>query len=201
MPTTGTPELSGSIDGAGLSTRQFQGFKLKAAHRLLLAVVVIHEDHFMGVTHMGELKSRLDTSDREEVVEDVVTLIDNEVQRKSGLTGMALKGGYRIVKKLKGGRMIEDAADNLLDPFAEALDPLYADYIDTTTYRSFDHYLSEHRKEATQALLSITDERAERADNMVLKKTYSKLRGQAEKHVDQALPATGRLIDKHAPRE
>jgi hypothetical protein len=150
---------------------------------------------------MGELKRRLDTANRDEVVADVVTLIDNEVKQKSGLSGMALKGGYKIVKKLKGGRMIDDAADNLLDPFAEALDPLYSDYLESTAHPSFESFVAGHRGEATQALLSITDGKADRADNKILKKTYSKLRGQAEKHVNQAIPAVGRLIDEHAPKE
>lgn len=150
---------------------------------------------------MGTLKARLDTADRDRVVADVVTLIDNEVKSKSGLSGMALKGGYKVVKKLKGGRMISDAADNLLDPFAEALDPLYQDYLESDSFDTFERYLSSHPTEATNALLSITDGKAERADNKVLKKTYKKLRGQAEGHVTDALPATGRLIDKYAPKE
>ncbi len=150
---------------------------------------------------MGELKKRLETSERDEVVDDVLSLIDDEVSNKSGLSGMAIKTGYKVVKRLQGGDLLRDAADNLLDPFAEALDPLYAEYLEQSDTDSFEHYLSNHRAQATQALLSITDGRAERADNKVLKKTYSKLRGQAEKHVKEALPGTGRLIDKHAPRQ
>ncbi|MFP4598466.1 MAG: DUF6918 family protein [Persicimonas sp.] len=150
---------------------------------------------------MGELKTRLETSERDEVVDDVLSLIDDEVSNKSGLSGMAIKTGYKVVKRLQGGDLLRDAADNLLDPFAEALDPMYADYLETPDSDSFEQYLSNHRSEATEALLSITDGRAERADNKVLKKTYSKLRGQAEKHVNEALPGTGRLIDKHAPRQ
>ncbi len=149
---------------------------------------------------MGELKERLDTANRDDVIADVVKLIDNEVKNKSGLSGVALKGGYKVVKRLKGGRMISDAADGLLDPFAEALDPLYADYLQSDGYNTFETYLSNHRDQATNALLSITDGKAERADNKVLKKTYAKLRGQAEKHVEEALPGTGRLIDKYAPK-
>lgn len=149
---------------------------------------------------MGILKDRLDEADRDEVVADVVTLIDEEVARKGGLSGVALKGGYKVVKRMKGGRMIDDAADNLLDPFALALDPMYADYLEDERYATFEDYLADHRDEATEALLSITDERADSADHKVLKKTYRKLRGQAEKHVKEALPATGRLIDKYAPR-
>ena len=149
---------------------------------------------------MGELTERLEQTERSLVVADTVQLIDNEVKSKKGLSGMALKGGYKVVKRLKNGRMIEDAADNLLDEFAEALEPMYGEYLQREQYDSFETYLSERRDQAANALLSITDGKAKRADNKVLKKTYSKLRGQAEKHVKDALPGVGQLIDKHAPK-
>lgn len=149
---------------------------------------------------MGELKTRLDAANRHEVVADTVKLIDAEVKSKSGLTGMALKGGYKVVKKLKGGRMIEDAADGLLDEFAEALDPLYQSYLQTDRFTTFEEYLAAHRDQACRALLAITDRKAKSADNKVLQGTYNKLRGQAEKHVKDALPGVGQLIDKYAPR-
>ncbi|MFW5966608.1 MAG: DUF6918 family protein [Persicimonas sp.] len=150
---------------------------------------------------MGVLEERLKSTERSEVVDAVVDLIDAEVKRKKGLSGMALKGGYKVVKRMKNGRMIHKAADGLLDPFARALEPLYQDYLDDESYASFEAYLADHRDEATEALLSITDDRAEKADHKVLKKTYGKLRGQAVDHVRDALPATGRLIDKYAPRQ
>lgn len=150
---------------------------------------------------MGELKDRLDQSDRKLIVADTKRLIDDEVSRKSGLSGMALKGGYKVVRKLRGGRMIEDAVDGLLDEFTAALDPLYDDYLDQDVYDSFEAYLVAHDDQATNALLGITDAKATRADNKVVKKTYQKLRGQAEGHVSEALAGVGRLIDKHAPKK
>lgn len=150
---------------------------------------------------MAILKERLDEVDREIIVADVVQLIDEEVESKSGFTGMALKTGYNAVKKLRNGRMIEDAADELLDDFSRALSPMYEEYLESDHPETFEEYLANHEDRATQALLSITDDRAEEADNAFLSKTYNKLRGQAEKHVTQALPRVGRLIDKHAPRQ
>ena len=148
---------------------------------------------------MGELKSRLDQSDRRRVIDDTVLLIDEEVASKGGLSGMALKGGYKMVKKLRGGRMIEDAVDSLLDDFTAALDPLYDDFLEGDQ-SSFGAYLGNHRDRATNALLGITDAKVKRAENKVVIKTYEKLRGQAEKHVADALPGVGLLIDKYAPK-
>lgn len=149
---------------------------------------------------MTTLTERLETVDRQEVIDDTAQLIDDEVASKSGLSGMALKGGYRVVKKVKPN-MIESAVDNLLDDFSEALDPLYQDFLQDDDVDTFETYLQDYDDRAANDLLSITDERAEKSDHRVLKKTYQKLRGQAEKHVRQALPGVGRLIDKHAPKE
>jgi hypothetical protein len=150
---------------------------------------------------MAELQDRLDEIDRDKLVDDVVELIDEEVHDKGGLTGMALKGGYNAVKRLEGGRMIHEAVDGLLDDFSEALSPLYDDYLDDASYETFEDYLADHEQEGADALLSITDEKAEETDQNFLAETYDKLRGQAEGHVTDALPRVGRLIDKHAPRE
>jgi hypothetical protein len=146
---------------------------------------------------MSELKETLDETDREIIVDDVVELIDEEVSSKGGLTGAALKGGYSAVKRLEDGHMIDNAVDSMLDEFTEALAPLYDDYQNDDDTESFEAYLQAHENRATEALLGITDRRAEDADNDFLKKTYDKLRGQAEKHVNAALPRVGRLIDKH----
>ena len=149
---------------------------------------------------MTTLTQRLDTVDRQIVIDDTATLIDNEVANKSGLSGMAIKGGYKVVKKLKPN-MIEQAIDNLLDDFSQALDPLYQDYVADDGATTFEAYLADHDKQAANDLLGITDRRAEKTDHKVLKKTYGRLRGQAEKHVREALPGVGRLIDRHAPKE
>ncbi len=149
---------------------------------------------------MSTLTERLDEVDRQIVIDDTATLIDEEVASKSGLSGVALKGGYRVVKKLKPN-MIEKAIDHLLDDFSQALDPLYQDYVEDDSTQTFAAYLDDHQTQAANDLLSITDRRAENSDQKVLRKTYQKLRGQAEGHVRQALPGVGRLIDRHAPKD
>ncbi|MBA2665354.1 MAG: hypothetical protein H0U74_23900 [Bradymonadaceae bacterium] len=148
---------------------------------------------------MAMLTERMKEVDRKVLVADSAKLIDEEVAHKSGLSGLALKGGYKVVKTIKPG-FIEEAIDHLLDQFSEALSPLYEDYVAQESVNSFEHYIKRHDSRAANDLLSITDERAKRSDNKVLKSTYQKLRGQAEKHVLEALPGLGRLIDQHAPK-
>lgn len=136
---------------------------------------------------------------RPRVVQDATALIDSEVARKGGLTGMALKGGYKVVKKLKGGRMIPDAVDHLLDEFSGAIEPLHAEYREAEDRTGgFEGFLRTRDRRAADALLAITDRRAERSDNRILVGTYRKLRPTAIEHVREALPGVGRMIDRYA---
>ena len=48
-----------------------------------------------------------------------------------------------------------------------------------------------------RALLGITDDRAKRAKNPNIKATYDKLRPQAKKHVEEAIPRVGRTLTPH----
>ena len=148
---------------------------------------------------MSHLQEKLAAIDRARVVSDTVALIDHEVQRKSGLTGMAIKGGYAAVKKLKQGRMIEKAVDILLDDFTLALSPLHDRFREQEALKTFEAYLNAHPGEACDALLKITDTRIQQAETKLIIQTYQKLRSQAEKHVQEALPGVGRLIDRHVP--
>ncbi len=149
---------------------------------------------------MSSLSEVLQAAERTKLVDDVVQVIEGEVSRKSGITGLALKGGYKVVRRLKGGRMIHLAANNLLDDFAKALDPVWDEYVAAGGSGSFAQHLQRNERRAADALLAITDGRAAKAETPVIKKTYQKLRGQADKHVIEALPAVGRLIDRYASK-
>jgi len=58
-------------------------------------------------------------------------------------------------------------------------------------------YFGARAGEAAEALLGITDERARRAKNQVVKTAYEKLRPMAKKHTELAIPRVSRLIAKY----
>ena len=149
---------------------------------------------------MSYLEDHLKQADRAAVIRDTVSLIDSEVASKKGLSGKLLGAGYKAVKALKSGRMIEKAVEMLLDDFTAALAPLHDAYREQPHTESFGDFLVAQQDRATDALLQITDDRADRAEQKLVRSTYKKLRGQAEKHVYAALPGVGRLIDSYVPR-
>ncbi|WP_020669058.1 DUF6918 family protein [Amycolatopsis nigrescens] len=138
----------------------------------------------------------LDSSRRPAVVTDLQTLVDEEVSDKGGVSGAVVKTGYAAVKKIKPG-IIPAAVDTLLDDFTVALEPFHADY-KAKGGADFGDYLSGRSDEAADALLSVTDARADKSSRDSIKKVYGKLRPNGKKNVEEALPRLGKLIDKHA---
>ena len=141
-----------------------------------------------------------DEERRPSVIDDCAEFIDEEVKAKKGFSGTLIKGGYAVVKRLNKGRMIHEVLEGLLDDFAVALEPIHGPYRDARAEgkeKGFDETLVAQKEEATDALLGVTDERAERGKHKVILKTYRKLRPKAAEHVKAALPGLGKLIDRH----
>ena len=132
---------------------------------------------------------------RPKVVVDCVRLIDEEVDSKGGLTGLAVKGAYALVKAVKPG-FVSEAVDNMLDDFVRRLEPFYA--AAQAKNEPIGPALNARAGEVSEALLAISDERSQRAKNNTLKKAYEKLRPTGKKHVEAAVPRVGRLIAKYA---
>ncbi|MGE5782953.1 MAG: DUF6918 family protein [Myxococcales bacterium] len=146
---------------------------------------------------MSTLKERLGSGEkRQQVVDDACRVLDDEVSDKGGLGGMAVKAAYSVVKGIRPG-FIRQAVDSLLDEFLDALDPLHREAIEKG--RKPGEYIKAEAPRAAEALLAVTDRKAEHADSGLLQKTYEKLRPSAKKHVEAAAPRMGQLLDKYAP--
>ncbi len=147
---------------------------------------------------MPSLKSIVDNPDkRREVVADACDVLDQEVGDKGGLSGIAVKGAYKIVKSVRPG-FVREVVEHLLDEFLDALDPLYQEAV--TQGRPPGAYLRENSGRVADALLSVTDAKARNAERAAIKKTYEKLRPSAKNHVEAAAPRLGAMLERHAPR-
>lgn len=145
---------------------------------------------------MGSLVETIkDDTARRAVVEDCVGLLEAEVASKRGLSGVAIKGGFKTVKKMRPG-MIPMAMNHLLDDFAAQIDPIWAEC--QTSGQNPRTYFASRKGDIANALLSITDERGRQSDQKVLVKVYTKLRPTAVQHIGEAIPRLADLIAKHA---
>lgn len=143
----------------------------------------------------------LDSDRRGYVVDDLAALVDDEVKDKSGLSGGMIKAGYAAVKKIKPG-IIWGAINTLLDDFVEALEPHWTAYCASPpgppSTADFGAYLAAHPQPVSEALLGVTDRRAQSSSRQAVTSVYSKLRPKAQENVIEALPRLGRVVEKHA---
>ena len=135
-----------------------------------------------------------DAARRRKVVDDGVSVIEAEVADKGGLSGMAIKGAFAMVQKVKPG-FVGGTLNHLLDDFAKKIDPFWA----TCQAEKADPkgFFVKNASSVADALLSITDARARNAAGP-LRNTYDKLRPQAQKHVVEAMPRLAGLLQRHA---
>ncbi len=146
---------------------------------------------------MTELKDRLGAGEkRQQVIDDACRVLDEEVADKSGLSGLAVKAAFSVVKSVKPG-FIRQAVDHLLDEFLDAMDPLHKEAL--TKGIAPGTFITQNAPRVADGLLAVTDNRAKKANSGVVQKTYEKLRPTAKKHVEAAMPRVGKLLDKHAP--
>jgi hypothetical protein len=139
---------------------------------------------------MGTLREKLGNGEgRAKVIDDAIKMIDAEVSDKGGLGGLAIKGAYAMVKGIAPGIMPK-LLNGMLDDFLDALSPFYDDAKQKGA--DFKQSVLQKPSEVANALLAVTDMRAEKSAAGPLKKGYEKLRPTAQKHVEQALP---RLAD------
>jgi hypothetical protein len=146
---------------------------------------------------MTSLKESLATGPkREAIIQDACQVLDQEVGDKSGISGLAIKGAYKLVQGVKPG-FIRQVVDNLLDDFLDALNPMYQEAV--TKGQTPGAYLVANQSRVADALLSVTDGRAAKSEGSAIKKTYEKLRPTAKKHVEAAAPRLAQMLERHAP--
>ncbi|MEV5651791.1 hypothetical protein AB0L57_26395 [Nocardia sp. NPDC052254] len=141
-------------------------------------------------------ESLLDDAKRPAFLADAQEVLDAEVSDKGGASGLAVKGGYAAVKKVSP-TIVSDALESFAPKFVEQLEPYWAQY-QASGNGSFADLLVANSDEVAESLLAVTDSRADASSRPALKKAYSSLRSSAKKHVTEALPRLGELVQRHA---
>lgn len=145
---------------------------------------------------MGMAENLDDQDTKSMVVVACVKLMDEQVAAKTGLSGLALKTAYGIVKGI-GPSYIPGALERLLPEAFAALDSLWDEGIQVGN--PVDH-LSQNRSRAADLLLSITDTRIERSNNGIVRASYQKFRKSVKSDVEEAVPGLAAIIEVHANR-
>jgi len=135
-----------------------------------------------------------DEAKRASIIEDVCRLVDDEVGKQRGLSGVAVKAGYKLVQGVKPG-FVRNVVQALLPEFAVALEPIREQAV--AQGQTVSGYFSAHTAEVAEALLAVTDGRAQSSEHGSVRGAYGKLRGSARKNVQSAVPGLGKIIEKH----
>jgi hypothetical protein len=131
-----------------------------------------------------------------QVVADCYALIEQEISEKSGVSGTAVKLAYKTVNTFKPGH-IRFMVKDLLPEMVARLEPFWADFV-SSGGADFGDYLAKRGEEVSQALLTVTDARAEASRRPTIIKAYNTVRGSAGRHIQAALPRVGDLVQKYA---
>lgn len=132
---------------------------------------------------------------RNALIDDALSVLDEEVSDKSGLSGVAVKTAFKLIKGVQPG-FLRKVVDKLLDDFLEKTNPIYQSAV--AAGLSPGAHVVKEKAALASALLSVTDRKAEQAESEMVRKTYAKLRPTAEKHVEAAAPRLAKLLDRHA---
>jgi hypothetical protein len=130
------------------------------------------------------------------VVADCLTLIEQEVAGKHGVSGTAVKLAYKTANTFAKG-YLRSTVESLLPDLVTELEPYWADFT-ASGASGFGDYLAKRGDEVSEALLSVSDARAKISGRPVIIKAYGTVRGGAAKHVAAALPNVGALVEKYA---
>ena len=131
-----------------------------------------------------------------QVIADCYALIQQEVSDMSGISGTAVKLAYKTVTTFAPGH-VRHMVETLLPDMVNQLQPFWAGFT-TSGVSGFGDYLAKRGEEVSEALLSVTDARAEASDRPTIIKAYRTVRGGAAKHVQAALPQVGDLVLRYA---
>ena len=137
----------------------------------------------------------LTETSRPVLISDCVNLVDDEVRSKSGVTGFAIKAAYKTVKAVKPG-IIKDVVSVLVDDFVAQLESTYQAFGESGGGDIRTH-VQRNAADVADALLVITDRRADKSRHRTLVKAYKKLRPKGKKHVIEAMPGIGKMLAKH----
>ena len=135
-----------------------------------------------------------DKAVRNSIVDDCTQLIDEQVSAKSGLGGMALKATYGVVKNIGAG-YIPGAIKRMLPEVCASLDPMWAEGVQAGDPVQ---YLSQNQSRTADAILAVTDKRAEKTSSKAVRSSYNKLRKSVKSDVEAAVPRLAQILGQHA---
>lgn len=127
----------------------------------------------------------------EAFVNDCTRLVATEIRSR----GMTLRAAFSVVQRIKPD-ILERTVREQMPAFVGELEPCYSEYR-TSASRDFGAWLVAHETRVVNAVLRVTDRRAERIASRPIHSAYQRVRGRAAREISDAVPALAVVIDRH----
>lgn len=128
------------------------------------------------------------------IAEDCVKLMDNQVEAKTGITGILFKTLYKGIKSISPN-YVQKAIFGLIPPVSQAINPLWDEGKEKGNPVT---YLQNNPTLTTNTILSVTDERIKKAQNKIIKVSYEKVRNFLQDEIEQVVPQLAEILGKYA---
>ncbi len=128
------------------------------------------------------------------VAADCAKLMDEQVSAKKGISGMAMKATYGVVKGI-GADYIPSALTKIMPETLAALDPMWAEGLEKGDPVA---HLTEQSDRTADTILSVTDARIERSSNGIITGAYGKFRKSVKNDIAAAVPGLAQILGEHA---
>lgn len=124
---------------------------------------------------------------------DCAKLMEDQVSKKTGITGLAFKAVYGALKGVSPN-YIKEAIERLLPQVSVALDPIWKEGL--ATGDPFQ-YLVENNSTTADVILSVTDAKIEKSQNKIVKIAYNKVRPSVKGEVAEAIPGLTQILGNY----
>lgn len=141
---------------------------------------------------MGTLKKNFRGLNRQNVIEQIVALLQNEISSKKGLKGAVIKRAYKAVKSIKPNADAI-AVNLLLDDIVDVFDMHHSGCQDNAEVE-FHKYCELNNTVIAGDILEVADKKAKQMKNKKFSSAYSLIRGAAQTDIEAVVPKIGELI-------
>lgn len=142
---------------------------------------------------MGFSEQINDQETQLKIAHDCTDLIEQHVNRKKGVTGVAFKTLYKGLKSVSADYIVQ-ANLKLLPSVTKALDPLW----DEGKQKGDPvEYMKENKSLTADTILSVTDDKIGDAKNKIVKVSYSKVRKSLKGEIEEVIPDLASILQKY----
>lgn len=134
---------------------------------------------------------------RDTVVAQVSDVVEDQIAKRKGLSGAGIRTALKMAKANRPD-ILPVVINRLLPDFCEALEPHFQAFL-ASDETDFPRFVSQREEDIQEAMLSVTDARAEHSQNKTFKKMYRQLRGTAGQEVRAILPRLAVLVQARLP--